>query len=275
LTLGFRLTSLERYSFIPGFSDQDAYTEFVDKYSINWNNYDDLRNQYHETFATRDRPVNKTSISIASLAHYEISNQYLKLFLKYERSDSKLLERQYPDISVFRSTGIRHSIFSDGQINDPIIEKYKEDQTAEIRTMLKVIKKQEDQLDSTAIAQFKSQIPRYRNHTKEDIPELRKTIIDNYIALRIKHAEDKIQNAKKAILNNYKIKIDDIPYKDSLSCSFYTHPNKHERGLLCLCAVDSLNVGEHMIKIEKTRAKDECIDDCPTELRYIPFLKVG
>ncbi len=274
LLVGLVNLSFERHSFIPSFDSNDEYSEYIDKNSINWNNYDDLRAEYHNTFSDEERSEYRSRISIASLNKHEISDDYAKLFLVYHRNDSKLLERQNEDFSVFQESGLRHSLFSNGKVEDPIIEELKSKQLREIKLMLKAVRGQETEIDSSERAEFGELIDDYKNHSTDNIPELRENIRSIYSKQREEHASKKYRKGIDLILHNYKIDVDDILYKDSLECSYFTHPNIHEKGLMCYFPTESLNKGSHMIKIIKTYNRDECLDDCPTWTKYIPFRKL-
>lgn len=274
MLLGLRLVSLEKYSFIPSFTDERRYYEYPDKFSINWNNYDDLRYQHHETFSAQERPEVKSKISIASLNKYELENNYASLFLSYERHDSKLLARQNPDFTIFNKTGLRHSIFSKGVVEDETLEKFTKDKVAETKVMFKVIKDEEDAIDSLDAAYFATQIVEYRKYTLEDGQRLRSEITDKYEELRRTYSENKIKNALDAIYSNYKIWINDVDYTDSTTYYFYTHHNQHEQGLKCNIPLKNLESGDHLIMIEKSRDNDDCTTDCPSVKKYLPFRKI-
>lgn len=272
LIMGFRLMSLERYSYIPDFDKRgDIYDYFVDEESINWNNYDDLRLEYHKTYSDLERPLEKSRIIIASLDKYELSGSYGKIFLKYLRNDNKMIARQHPEFAKYKETGINHRMFFDGEVDDPIIEELKTQELSEIRYMLKVVRDQEDEIDSTQTSQFGHLYDEYNSNTTDDISGLRSRIRSKYIDQRNNHAKTRIKKSKEIILSNYKMWIDDISFNDSLQCSFYTHPNLHERGLLCYFPLKSMEVGPHLIHLRKAYDDDDCIDDCPEHIKNMPF----
>ncbi len=274
LIFGFSQLSLEKHSFIPPFSGDSRYYQFIDKYAINWNNYDDLRTEYHSTFSNLDRPEIKSSISIASLNAYELSENYGKLFLKYLRNDNQLISRQNPDISAFKKAGLRHRLFSAGRLEDPALEHYIENQTKETRVMLHIVREEQDEIDSTDRIDFAKEIEYFKDFNAESIPELRKEIENKYDLRKRNFADQKLQKALNAILSNYKVRIDDVLFTDSLECSFYTHPNRHAQGLLCYFPIKNLKEGAHLIEIKKNRNNGDCIDDCPELEKFLPFRKI-
>lgn len=275
MLVGISFLSFEKYSFIPSFTEEDRYFNYPNKYAINWNNYDDLRYQHHETFSVLDRPEIKSDISVATIDRYQIDNNLVSLFLEYEKSDSKLLSRLYPDFLAFKKTGLRHRIFSKGIIEDTVLEDIIAKRTSEIRLMLKVIRDEESKIDSTESVTFAEEIKEYKTYTTDDIEDLRNQILDKYLSLRKQHAEDKIKKALDAVYSNYQIWIDDVEYTDSLNYFFYTHPNSHEQGLLCNISIDKLSKGDHLFRIEKRRNHDDCMTDCPTTEKFIPFRKTN
>ena len=274
LLFGFRLSSFERYAFIPSMEGGERYPALVDKYSINWNNYDDLRLQHHMTYSDRENPLYKSSINTASLTKYEYESSTGAIFLKYLKSDTKLLTRQNPDFEVFKKAGYRHSIFSKGKVPDSEIERLISTETRETRAMIKVVRDQIDQLDSIELSLVTENIDMYKQKTPDDIADLREDIEKKYFDLRFDYTESKLNSAREAILKNYDLEIDGIPYKDSLNCYFYTHPNRHEQGLLCHFSLDHLTSGSHMIHLKKFRNRGECVDNCPYFEKYIPFRKL-
>ena len=272
LIMGFRLMSLEKYSYIPDFDKRgDIYDHFVDEESVNWNNYDDLRLEHHTTYSDLDRPLEKSRIVLASLDKHEMSGSFGKVFLSYHRNDNKMIARQHPDFTKYKETGINHRMFFDGEVEDTVIEGLKTQQLREIKYMLKVVRNQEELIDSTETREFGHLYDEYTSKTKDDIGGLRAEIVSKYSDQRNKHAKDRIKRSKEIIQSNYKIWIDDISYSDSLQCSFYTHPNLHERGLLCYFPLKSLNVGPHIIHLRKAYNDDDCTDNCPEHIKNIPF----
>jgi len=271
LLVGLRGLSFERFSFIPSFLGDDRYFEYPDEYSVNWNNYDDLRLEYHQTYSEKEIPDEKSRIRIATLDKYEQDGRFAKLFIRYSRSDSELLERQHPEFSVFKKTGLRHNLFSKGMGKDILRDSIIDQQADEIRAALKVIRGETDKIKAEENSKFPTLINDYSAYSTEEIEEMRNKINHKYEIILKKHAEDKIKFAKKAILDNYQIRIDSVHIKDSLICAFYTHPNRHEQGLLCHIPMSNLSPGSHLIKIDKRYERDDCISDCPTAEKNIPF----
>ncbi len=274
LLFGFRLSSFERYSFIPSFHGDERYPQLVDKYSVNWNNYDDLRLEHNLTYSDSEIPIKKTRIRTASLNRYEIAEESGKIFLKYRISDSRLLSRQNPDFSIFKKTGFIHRIFSKKKVNDPEIERLIKEEVAAIRGMQKVLRGRTSSLDSAEQVLIQEDLYRYQSLTEDDIPDLRNEIEAKYSGLRKEFINSKMVLAQEAIMKNYELQIDSTSYIDSLSCYFYTHPNMHEQGLLCHFPTQVLSKGQHMIYLKKYVNRDECTDNCPYIEKYIPFRKI-
>ena len=273
LLFGFRLSSFERYTYIPSF-DNERYQALVDKYSINWNNYDDLRSEHLLTFSDNEIPYKKENIKYASLTQYEYSGTHGAVFMVYQKRDSKLIERQNPDLKGYKKAGYRHSMFSPGRMSDPAMEKMIENELHEIRGMIKVIRGQEDQLDSLEQKLIVSDIESYRQMSTDDISRLRGEIENRYRKSRKAFSEDKLNKVKSAILKNYSFELNDVDYKDSLVCSFFIHPNMHEQGLMCYFPIDSLESGQHMIRLLKRYDRNDCVDNCPYFEKYLPFRKL-
>ena len=271
---GVRMMSLEKYAFIPSSEDVSPYGFLVDKYTVHWNNYDDLRFDYHATFSDRDRPIEKSNIVIASLNAYESSEEQGSVFLKYVRSDNDLLKRLNPDFNIFREEGVRHRIFSKGKVEDPKIEELTRDEVNEIRAMLSIVRDNGEVADSVLQKIDSSMLARIRSSTRDDIPKLRSQIERKYWDLREDHSEYRVSRALDLVLDNFRVTIDGKYYNDSLNCFFFTHPNMHEQGLLCHFPMNSLTKGDHMMYVEKKRNRGDCVDNCPYYEKYIPFRKL-
>ena len=274
MIFGVNMMQLEKYAFIPSVTGDNKYFGYIDKYTINWNNYDDLRAEYHGTYSFMERPETKTPIFIASLNKYEIDDSYGKVFLKYLQRDNDLLKRQHPEFTPFNREGIGHSMFSKVDINDPGLDELLTTQLKETRIMLRTVRGQEESIDSLDRIDFRAQIEEYREYNEQDIPNLRKEIESKYLDQKRAFADEKIRKSLEYILSNYTVTIDDVSYTDSLDCQFYTHPNRHEKGLQCYFPMINLKPGSHLMVIKKRRSEDECTDDCPEWTKFLPFRKI-
>ena len=273
ILFGVRLMSIEKYSYIPSHNTIRGYSFLVDKHTVHWNNYDDLRQQHHETFSDRDRAIEKSNIQIASLSNYEIRDAELGVFLVYDRRYNSLLSRQIPEFSIFREEGLRHSMFSRGTVRDPELQRLSRMEANELRALTSFVRGGEVP-DSVLNKIDQEDLSDYKNATQENIESLRNRIENKYWNLRKDYNDRKIEKAKLAIQNNFKILIDEVNYQDSINCYFYTHPNMHEKGLLCYVPVEDLPTGDHMMRIEKNLSRGNCTDNCPVREKYLPFRKL-
>jgi hypothetical protein len=53
-----------------------------------------------------------------------------------------------------------------------------------------------------------------------------------------------------------------------------THPNMHEKGVLCYFPLDSLPKGGHILDVIKQRERIACKDGCTPTYFSIPFRKI-
>jgi len=271
---GFSMISFERYSHMPSFSSNHDYERYIDRVSIDWHSYDDQREAHYSTFSTDNNKVKKRRIRIFSLDAYEQREEYAKLFLAYQDEDSELLKRQNPDFSAFRKNGLRHIIFSRGVVKDEKEKALESREAAEIRIMSRVVRNQHDKIDEEDRTSYPDLLEYYEKYTEEDRDQLLTTIRDSYEEQSRTLYKEKLDKSMEQILANYKVSINDVSYMDSLECAYFIHPNMHERGLLCYVPVSNLKLGAHMMTVSKTYNRNECIDDCPTTTRFIPFRKL-
>ena len=271
---GVNRISFERYSHMPSFNSNHDFSRYIDQVSIDWHIYDDEREAHYRTFASDNDQADKRRIRAYSLDKYEQDGAYAKLFLTYQSADSELLARQNPDFSPFRKNGLRHSIFSRGHVEDAIEKELESKEAAEARIMTRVVRNQMDDLSDEDKNAYPELVTYYEKYNEEDRSDLLETIRDAYSAQRRELFKEKLQSSVDQILANYKIWVDEKSYIDSLECSYYTHPNLHERGLLCYFPLSNLDSGSHMIRLDKKYDRDECIEDCPTWTAYIPFRKI-
>lgn len=274
ILVGLKNLSFERYSFIPPLHDNKTIrSSSVSKYSIDWNNYDDLRTEHHLTFSSEEKSIQKTQIDIASLSKYQLDNSGGNVFLKYLESDSKLLKRQNDDLVAFRKNGLRHSLISSGRVRDPQFESFITEEIAAIKFMTKIVNKDTSVDLSQAPAQMtQEEIIKYKNGSTDDISTFRKDIEWKYYELERSAEEKKLEKVRRAIMANYMLILDDEDITDDVTCYFYTHPNMHEKGLLCHFAVDSLSNGIHELFVKKTFNRSDCVENCPKKMVHIPFL---
>ena len=274
ILLGLNLISFERYSFMPSFTSNHEYSRYVDEVSIDWHNYDDQREAHYQTFSSSNDRVKKRRIRNFSLDRFEQDYDYARLFLTYQKNDSKLLSRQNPDFTAFRKEGLRHRIFSRGIIKDEKEKNLESKEAAEIRIMTRVMRNQLDEITEEDKSLYPELIEYYQKSEERERDVLLRTIRDSYREQRKLLYKEKLETSVDQILDNYQVWLDGETYIDSLECSYYIHPNLHEKGLLCFVPISNLEKGSHMIKLEKKYDRDDCIEDCPSWTDFIPFRKL-
>ena len=275
ILVGFSSVHFERYSFMPSFSSDHTYARYINQHSINWHNYDDEREAHYETFSTDNKRAKKERIRSCSINSYEQDGDYAKLFLVYGMEDSEMLRRKHKDFTEFRKNGLRHRLFSKGVLKDEKAKQLETDEAAEIRIMSRLVRGELDKITAEDSIQYASWIETYRNYTADDRDNLISEIRSDYSSQQQSLFKQKLEDSKKMIKDIYTVSLNDTLYNDSLSCSFYIHPNMHEKGLLCYMPLSQVNKGEHMITVRKRYNSRKCVDDCPSIWRYIPFRKTN
>jgi len=194
----------------------------------------------------------KYAIKNASLPSKIFTKNYAEVFLRMYHRDENYFENK-KGISSYDKNGFLHEI-KDTKEKDLVQNKLKENQDSILRIHIlekvAVIKKIRKGLLDQPILGTKM--------LNEEIVldtvywQKQKNRIRKVWNKKIKKAKsEKIYNIRDAMLELHEVKIDDIPYNDSLSCKFYIHPNLGERGLLCFFPIKNMEDGEHLMEIER------------------------
>jgi hypothetical protein len=264
----------ERYGFIPSFDFDEPFNNEISRSSVNWIFYDDLRLAHVTKNGTIERNIKKKKISYASLNAYAQAGNVADLFLEYRMDDDQLLNMRNPSLTAFKKTGLRHSLFMINNVKDEVIETLRIEENRKINYFRFVLRGETEKIDSSYQAQFGYLTDSLKQYTVDDYDSLVDNIQNEYRSARSRHMEDRLLAIKQELLNLYRVEIDGKMLTEDLDCSFFTHPNLRERGLLCHIFIDSLARGKHIIDIRKIEFKNGCTDDCPVHRISIPFLKV-
>ena len=263
----------ERFGFIPSFHLDETYNDEISRSSINWILYDDLRLAYVSKNGTLERNIKKRKITYASLNSYRQEGNVADLFLEYRRDDDELLSQRNPSLTAFNKTGLRHSIFMRNRVVDDVIEELRREENRKINYFRYIIRDEKEKIDSSYQKDFGHLADSLSQYTIDDYDRLIDDVQAEFRSARAKHMENRLEAIKQEFLSLYEIEIDGQSVIEDLDCSYYTHPNLRERGLLCHIFIDSLTTGRHMIDIHKTNYRKGCTDDCPVRRISIPFLK--
>lgn len=194
----------------------------------------------------------KYSIRFASIPTKVFTKNYGQVFLRMYHSDEVYFKNK-KGISSYDKSGFLHEI-KDIKEKDLIQTQLKEEQDSILRILIlekvAVIKKiRKDLLDQPIIG---TKISNEKIVLDTIYWKNQKDSIRNFWRSKIKDAKkDKVINIKNAMSDLNEIKIDDIPYNDSLSCKFYIHPNLGERGMLCFFPIKNIADGEHILEIDR------------------------
>ena len=265
MLFAFKGITFDRYVFFPSFSESSRFSNEILKQSIQWNKYDDLRVEHNLTYARNTERPPRTKIHMASLSAYEIEeNAAVKLFLEYQEDDGDALKDGQLGIDPFRKKQLGFSLLGRNTIRDSMDVDLSDMRVKETRIMRESVRKSEDRTYSDTFAARLYE--KYTPYDENDIEMLENEIEDKYEEKRQEFMSPKLGKIKERLKTQYRIKVDSQLWNDNLECSFYIHPNMHERGLLCYFSTDSLSRGSHVISIKKKRCST-----CNERTITIPF----
>lgn len=265
ILVGFNGFRYDRYPSFPSFSQKNDHRNVIAQHSINWNLYDDLRSEHHLTYARNvDKPP-KTKIKRASLnAHEHLQNSDAKLFLEYtEDMEDDILEKD-STLTPFRKKDFRYAFISDEVVADSTENLITSAKVRELRIMREAVRqsKKRTYSDDDAIQLYDT----YSAYSRDDLSKLSDEIENRYEQKIKEYISLKLERMVNVIKGLHDVRIDDKNWNDQLDCSFYIHPNMHERGILCYIPLDSLKRGKHLIDIIKKPCRD-----CTEISTKIPF----
>lgn len=262
----------EKYSYIPSVNNDTQCDYCVEENTIHWNKYDDLRAEHFETYHTEGDRIEKKKIHYASLGKFENDEDYGKLFLEYRASDDELIKLMYGIKYGYRTKGFRHEIMSSSNITkDSNVVALEEERLDLIKLMRQVVRNIKKGPDLELKERFPDKFEYFSSKTKEDESELRSEIMRGYNEQIFSYNQKRLQDIMNAQKSFSEVIIDGAIWNDSLECKYFTHPNMHERGLLCYFPTRSLKPGSHMLNIERTYFNDNVKDSTSTRRIVIPF----
>ena len=275
LFLGFRNLRLENNAYIPSIvHEQNAYFSSVQKSAIAWNSYDDLREEHFLTFNNGDELPPKKQIRNVSMDTYEQDDNTIRLFIRYYGSDKEHVEK-YSGYTPFREEGVRHNLFFNKKPKDPKIESLEATYAERRKLLTQIVRNQNFDFPDSTSAKFSDDIAIWKTKDKEDLSTLRSELQSDFEAQMKNLVEDKFYSIIQAIHSMYTYKIDDIEIQPEHKSYFYTHPNMHERGIICYFNLDSIPPGSHEFKIKKQRYRSGCDEDlCAPSYIHLPFRKI-
>lgn len=267
IIMGLGNSYINRHSFLPLFDHNQDWQQVISEHSINWNFYDDQRNDITNWNMASGSAEAKSPIFYASISSYEQRETHLKLFLNYHRDDDLLISQRHPELTGFTKRGLQNEMIPKNSLKDPGYQKIVDEESDQIVSLMNNFKKYKSSDGST-------QDSTPWNVEDGDVATLRNRIQDEYRLVKLKYMNDKFAAIKEAILDNYVIKIDSTDIKSLIESAFYIHPNMKERGLQCYIPLDSISTGKHVLRIIKTSYRENCTSDCPHRIISIPFRKM-
>lgn len=260
----------ERYPLFPSFDYDSRWKSVSSEGIINWNYYDDLRDEHNATFKKGDSHLIKSKINYISLNKYEHDTDEMKLFLEYREKDEDYIGYEKEEIPLFRKKGIRHTTLLKNNLQDPELVKLEEQEYKEATLLRKILRKETtpDSIDQHFLSDYEGYSIDDYDQLREDIKEKYRLIRDDYLQMKLK----RIINGFKEL---YTVKIDSVHMNPAMECHFYEHPNMHEKGLMCYIAIDSMSRGTHILHVTKRNHEVDCTENCSTVVRSIPFRKLN
>ena len=277
--------------FLPGFYlENNAFYPSRDSIGKNYyaaspeiiksNYYDDLRYQHYHS----PDDIKRVTISELSLAESEISHSNGKLFFPFHKEDFNLLRYKY-NLTPLNEYGFQH-VFFDYVVEDTVLQYINKTEGAELlklrraeraaRKSGELPKPKLSKSENGAAEGFSVGFKSGKYGDRERIPTnkyeaSRDSVRKYWAAYRDDYVNGKILAIKNALLDANQIYIDDLPYKDQLTCKLFTHPNLGEKGIQCYFPTDSLPDGEHILRWERKTYNPHKLDSIQIIKRSIPF----
>lgn len=239
------------------FPVKDHCTQCIQENFVNWQFYDDLRKDF---LVNNKVKKEKLVIDKISLESYENVGDHMNVFFRMISKDEKYLERVLK-IHPRYKTGFITS-FQDEWAIDTFENNITEFYTKEKLVFLKLRKNSKD---SSVKKKYQLKI--------DSIENLRRDSLDKYF-----------KNLNRSRIDGFKslfeIKIDSIPYSDSIVCKWFVHPNMGEKGILCHFPVRAIEDGSHILYVDrkmyyedKDRRSKITKDTFELNKNEIPFFK--
>lgn len=246
VSIVFPSFGFDAYNYVPPFGANQSYENQISARSFKYIYYDDLRYEYARLELKDGRnPI----INGVSLDAYEYNDQSLgKIFFKSSTNENRIFEQKFPHLVPFSEKGF-HFIFNSNDRKNEVLDSLRTEQVRESRFMAKVVRGQEDKITEEEKIKYSDKLEYYRTHDESYYSSLRSDIYSQYSDAREEYYNnylDEMIEAKKSLIS---MKIDGEEMTDTLDCSFFTHPNMGERGILCYFPISSYDNGKHEVSI--------------------------
>jgi hypothetical protein len=268
LTLGPNIESAAT-PYFPIYNGSEIFRTTAEKDIFDTQYYDDER-----AAKTREGGIFESKIPIRtiSLPSIELSGNYTWLFLRSYPSDNKWIEQQ---ITPYKKSGVTIDGF-DNRV-DTLYENIEAERSSQLadlirkrRAVNKAIKAGATDTVSVGIIDKAGTI-----QIDSTYWEAQRDSVEAYWEKELTaYQVDKVKRLKNSLLSVATIRMDSIDYTDSCECRFYIHPNIGERGLRCYFPLQSLDMGLHILHLER-QFYDDDNDVFNTTDYYIPFYKVA
>ncbi|MEE9374361.1 MAG: hypothetical protein V3V00_15000 [Saprospiraceae bacterium] len=263
ILFGRKMIYFEKYPLFPDLTDSRSPHKDSDQ-AIYWNHYDDLRYEHMITFARNIENPIKKKIRYASLHAYEIKQgEMIKLFIENREGDDQRMEEAFKRVTPLRNKDVSFKFWKKRTVADTLELSLIKQKAQELRIMRLSVRKKEYE---GKMQSDKTIYDRYKNYTDSDIPNLSEEIGRNYNQQIDQIRNNKLKTIIDGILSFNVIRMNGNIINDRLDCQFYVHPNMHEKGLLCYINSDSLDIGKHILTLDKENCKN-----CDGTVSSFPF----
>jgi len=233
--------------------------------------YDDLYERQYENVSHAKMNV-YDGLPRVRLSHYQVIDNYISLFVKYNRKYEDILEREHEIESIYKP-GWNFTFFgsdhptADDTLREAIVKEYEQIE-AIIKGKRRALK---DSIRQTKEdSELKTNLVTKREELWQDIESSRidkKEELNNY-------EKNKREKILDLIRKQLSLSIDDVEYTDSLRSYIAVHPSTGEKGMQYIIPMRHLDSGDHTIEIELIghMHEDESIENWNYTL---PILKMN
>tara|TARA_Y100000385_G_C13085766_1_gene636329 strand:+ start:321 stop:1898 length:1578 start_codon:yes stop_codon:yes gene_type:complete len=238
---------------------------------INDANYEDLRSIKSEGKEGIGKIDFKNNMPDVILGQFYMEMPFQRIFFGMRQSDLNLF-KQDSIVSPIYKEGFRFSLFSSSKFEDPELDKLlkaKDDKANEVREKLKVNRDQLKGVSESDQAHIELTQERDRLRAERD------SYVSEKSDVHESFAKQKNEKILEAFMDYIELELDGIPYKDSLTCYFYIHPDINQKGVLCHFDANPLSRGNHNMSVKRKVYRTSQTGNIDILHYILPFIKVN
>lgn len=209
--------------------------------------YDDLYLQQSE-FSDHIKRNEYVGLPEVRLSHYKVVDEYITLFVRYNRSYEEVLEKKHQVNRIFKK-GWNFTLFTDHPLEEDSLREVIKEEYSEMRK--KMSRERSSLRDSIRKAGDNESVVSKLENKRDSLLNLINSIekrrdddIDEY-------EDRKEKEILKLIKEQISLSIDDIDYTDSLTSYISLHPSTGEKGMQYIIPMAHIEKGDHKIYIEQ------------------------